>query len=123
MLDWLYAAQLWIALAIGVITLVLGLIGRVPSDWTVGGQAVIELGLLVQLVVSIVLVANGQHAVNDTAEFFAYLITALIIPLGAVFWALIDRKSKWSTVVLGVSGLTIAVMLVRMHQIWTGVYN
>jgi hypothetical protein len=123
MLDWLYAAQLWIALAIGVITLVLGLIGRVPSDWTVGGQAVIELGLLVQLVVSLVLVANGQHAVNDTAEFFAYLITALIIPLGAVFWALIDRKSKWSTVVLGVSGLTIAVMLVRMHQIWTGVYN
>jgi hypothetical protein len=123
MLDWLYAAQLWIALAIGVITLVLGLIGRVPSDWTVGGQAVIELGLLVQLVVSLVLVANGQHAVNDTAEFFAYLITALIIPLGAVFWALIDRKSKWSTVVLGVSGLTIALMLVRMHQIWTGVYN
>ena len=110
MLDWLYSAQLWIALAIGVITLALGLIGRVPSDWTVGGQAVIELGLLVQLVVSIVLVASGQHAVNDTAEFFAYLITALIIPLGAAFWALLDRKSKWSTVVLGVSGLTIAVM-------------
>jgi hypothetical protein len=123
MLDLLYSVQLWIALAIGVVTLVLGLIGRVPSDWTVGGQAVIELGLLVQLVVSSVLVATGQRAVNDTAEFFAYLITALIIPVGAVFWALIDRKSKWSTVVLGVSGLTIAVMLVRMHQIWTGVYN
>lgn len=123
MLDWLYSAQLWIALAIGVITLALGLVGRVPSDWTVGGQAVVELGLLVQLVVSIVLVVQGKHAVNDTAEFFAYLITALIIPLGAVFWALIDRKSKWSTVVLGVSALTIAVMLVRMHQIWTGVYN
>lgn len=123
MLDWLYTAQLWIALAIGVITLALGLVGRVPSDWTVGGQAVVELGLLVQLVVSIVLVVQGKHAVNDTAEFFAYLITALIIPLGAVFWALIDRKSKWSTVVLGVSALTIAVMLVRMHQIWTGVYN
>jgi hypothetical protein len=123
MLDWFYVAQLWIALAIGVITLALGLVGRVPSDWTVGGQAVVELGLLVQLVVSIVLVVEGKHAVNDTAEFFAYLITALIIPLGAVFWALIDRKSKWSTVVLGVSALTIAVMLVRMHQIWTGVYN
>lgn len=123
MLDWLYSVQLCIALAIGVITLVLGLVGRVPSDWTVGGQALVELGLLVQLVVSVVLVATGHRAVNDTAEFFAYLITALIIPLGAVFWALIDRKSKWSTVVLAVSGLTIAVMLVRMHQIWTGVYN
>lgn len=123
MLDWFYSIQLWVALAIGLVTLFLGLFGKAPSDLTVGGQAIIELGLVIQLVVSIVLVATGHQAVNDTAEFFAYLITALIIPLGAVFWALVDRKSKWSTVVLGVSALTIAVMLVRMHQIWTGVYN
>ena len=123
MLDWLYWVQLWPALAIGLVTLFLGLFGKPPSDVTVSGQAIVELGLVVQLVVSVVLVATGQQAVNDTVEFFAYLITALIIPLGAVLWALVDRKSKWSTVVLGVSALTIAVMLVRMHQIWTGVYN
>lgn len=123
MLEWFYLAQVWGSLAIGLLTVGLGLAGRVPSDWSVGGQALIELLLVLQLVLTIVLVTSGQHAVNDTVEFFAYLITALIVPLGAVFWALIDRKSKWSTVVLGVSALTIAVMLVRMHQIWTGVYN
>ena len=84
-------------------------------------RQVSELSLLVQLVVSIVLVAQGFQAKQDTVEFFAYLITALILPLGAVFWALLER-SKWSTVVLGVAALSIAVMLVRMHQIWTGVY-
>jgi hypothetical protein len=54
-------------------------------------------------------------------EFFAYLIVALLIPLGAAFWALIER-TRWSTVVIGVGALTVAVMLVRMNQIWTGTY-
>jgi hypothetical protein len=48
------------------------------------------------------------------------VITALLIPPAAVFWALIERNSRWSTVVLAVAALSIAVMLVRMHQIWTG---
>jgi hypothetical protein len=34
-----------------------------------------------------------------------------------VFWALIER-TRWSTVVLGVAGFAIAVMVVRMAQIW-----
>jgi hypothetical protein len=34
-----------------------------------------------------------------------------------VFWALIDR-TKWSTVILGVACLAIAVMVFRMNEIW-----
>ena len=119
--EQLYLVGLYLNLAIGVFCVFLGLIGRAPSGWSVLSLAVSELSLLVQLAVSIVLVAQGFQAKQDTVEFFAYLITALILPLGAVFWALLER-SKWSTVVLGVAALSIAVMLVRMHQIWTGVY-
>ena len=119
--EQLYLVGLYLNLAIGVFCVFLGLIGRAPSGWSVLSLAVSELSLLVQLVVSIVFVAQGFQAKQDTVEFFAYLITALILPLGAVFWALLER-SKWSTVVLGVAALSIAVMLVRMHQIWTGVY-
>jgi hypothetical protein len=32
-------------------------------------------------------------------------------------WALVDR-SKWSTVILGVASLAVAVMVYRMTQIW-----
>ena len=119
--EQLYLVGLYLNLAIGVFCVFLGLVGRAPSGWSVLSLAVSELSLLVQLAVSIVLVAQGFQAKQDTVEFFAYLITALILPLGAVFWALLER-SKWSTVVLGVAALSIAVMLVRMHQIWTGVY-
>jgi hypothetical protein len=121
MLDWLYSTQLAISTTAGLLCLLLGLIKRKPSLISLGSIALVELGLVVQLVASIVLVILGQRAKNDTIEFFAYLIVALMIPVGAAFWALIERN-RWSTVVLAVAGLTVAVMLVRMHQIWTGIY-
>jgi hypothetical protein len=57
----------------------------------------------------------------DTVEFFAYLLVAIMVPVGAGFWALVERN-RWSTVILGVAALTVAIMLVRMNQIWTGSY-
>ena len=120
MIEWAYQAQFVVALAVGLFCIILGLINRPPSWWSVGSVALVEALLLVQLVGSIVLVASGNQAKGDTVEYFGYIITALIVPPAAVGWAIIDR-SRWSTVVLGVSGLTIAVMLARMWQIWSGI--
>jgi hypothetical protein len=120
MIEWAYQAQFVVALAVGLFCIILGLINRPPSWWSVGSVALVEALLLVQLVWSIFLVASGNQAKGDTVEFFGYIITALIVPPAAVGWAIIDR-SRWSTVVLGVSGLTIAVMLARMWQIWSGI--
>ena len=120
MIEWAYQAQFALAMAVGLFCIILGLINRPPSWWSVGSVALVEALLLVQLVASIVLVASGNQAKGDTVEFFGYIITALIVPPAAVGWAIIDR-SRWSTVVLGVSGLTIAVMLARMWQIWSGI--
>jgi hypothetical protein len=121
MIDIYYQVTLYLNLAAGLFCLLLGFIGRAPSGWSVLSLGLSELSLLVQLVLSIALVAQGAQAKQDTVEYFAYLITALLVPVGAVLWALLER-SKWSTVVLGVAALAVAVMLVRMHQIWTGIY-
>jgi hypothetical protein len=120
MLEWGYQFQLAFATLVGVFALTLGIFKRPPSWWSVGAVALVEALLLVQLVVSIVLVVQGKQAVGDTVEFFGYIITALVVPPAAIAWAVIER-TRWSTLVLGVSGLTIAVMLVRMWQIWTGI--
>ena len=121
MISWLYSSQLVLAIAAGSLTLILGLSKRKPSGISIGSLAIVELGLLVQLIASIAMVISGERAKLDTVEFFAYLIVALMIPIGAAFWALIER-TRWSTVILGVGALTVAVMLVRMNQIWTGTY-
>ena len=119
MIDWLYSAELWVATASGLFLLFLGLIGRKPSGLSILLTAAVQLVLIVQLVTSIILVIQGARARGDTLEFFGYLIVALLIPAASAFWALIER-TKWSTVILGVGALTVAVMFVRMLQIWSG---
>jgi hypothetical protein len=119
MLELFFAIQAWGALVIGLALLGFGVAKRKPSLISLGAIGFVELGLIVQLISSIVLVAGGARAKGDTIEFFAYVLVAMIVPLGAAFWALIER-TRWSTFVLAVGSLTVAIMLVRMHQIWFG---
>lgn len=116
---WLLVAQQVIASAAGSLGLLLGMAKRKPSMISIGALALVELLLLIQFVVSVVLVAGGDRARTDTVEFFSYLVVALIVPIGAGFWALVER-TRWSTMVLGVAGFTVAIMLARMEQIWFG---
>lgn len=120
MVEWGYQLQAFLALIAGIFALLLGIFRRPPSWWTVGSVLVVEGLLVAQLGVSIAFVIQGQQAVGDTVEFFGYVITALIVPPAAIAWAVLER-TRFSTMVLGVANLTIAVMLVRMWQIWTGI--
>jgi len=115
-------ALTWIGIAIGlaggILCIVLGLAGRPPADLTLGATALLELYLVVQVVVAAVAPAAGNAPSGSALEFWVYLVTAVLIPPIAVFWALVERSSRWSTVVLGVACLAVVVMVYRMHQIW-----
>jgi hypothetical protein len=119
MLELFFQIEAWSSLAIGLILLGFGAAKRKPSLISLGGIAIVQLGLVTQLISAIILVTGGARAKGDTIEFFAYILVAFIVPIGAAFWALIER-TRWSTFVLGVGALTVAIMLVRMHQIWFG---
>jgi len=117
-IDWLTWVQLAVAISAGLLCLTLGLLGRKPTDLTMGATALVELLLIVQFVVAIVAPLAGNEATGSVLEFYTYLVSALLLPVAAAFWALIDR-SRWSTVILGVASLSVAVMVYRMLQIWT----
>ena len=118
MIEWFTWVQVAVAVVAGIVCFALGFAGRVPNDLTNGALALVELLLIVQLVVAIVAPAFGNEATGNLLEFYTYLVGALLIPPAAVFWALLER-SRWSTVVLGVAALAVAVMVYRMLQIWT----
>jgi hypothetical protein len=118
MIEWFTWVQVAVAVIAGVLCIALGFFGKKPSDLTLGSLAVVELLLVIQLVIAIVAPFTGNNAVGSSLEFYTYLISALLLPVAAGFWALVDR-SKWSTVILGVVALAIAVMVYRMQQIWT----
>lgn len=82
------------------------------------GGAVIEAGILVQMVVAGVLVATG-HQVPEAVTFWGYLVVALLVLPAAAVVAVIER-TRWSSVALILACATLAVMQLRVHQLWSG---
>jgi len=117
MIEWFTVIQVVVALAAGLLAIVLGLAGRKPNDLTMGATALVELLLIIQLVVAIVSPAVGNEPSGSLLEFYIYLISAVLLPIAGGFWALIER-SRWSTVILGAVCLAVAVMVYRMNAIW-----
>ena len=118
MILWFTIVQLVVAVVVGAVALILGLAGRRPSDLTVGGMALVLVLLLAQVVIAIVAPLAGNPPVGSALEYWVYLVSAVLIPPASVFWALIER-SRWSTVIMGVAALSVAVMVWRMQVIWT----
>ena len=118
MILWLTIVLIVAAAAAGVFCVALGLAGRRPSDYSVGSLALVELLLVVQVVVAIVAPFVGNPPTGDLLEYWVYLVSAVLLPIGAVLWALMER-SRWSTVILGVAAIAVAIMVWRMYAIWT----
>lgn len=118
MILWFTIVQLVVAVVVGAVALILGLADRRPSDLTVGGMALVLVLLLAQVVIAIVAPLAGNPPVGSALEYWVYLVSAVLIPPASVFWALIER-SRWSTVIMGVAALSVAVMVWRMQVIWT----
>jgi len=119
MISALFYVELALMLVVGLLNLILGLLGRLPSLLSLAAEAVAALTLMGQAAVTIYLLLNGQSSRASIIEFFGYLIVALAMLLGAAFWSVVER-TKYSTIVLGVVPLVVAVMLARMLQLWFG---
>lgn len=118
MIEWFALAQVAVAVVVGLVCVVLGLAGRRPSDLTVGGLGLVLLLLVAQVVIAIIAPLAGNPPTGSALEFWVYLVSAVLLPPAAVFWALIER-SRWSTVIMGIAALAVAVMVWRMQVIWT----
>ena len=116
--DSLYFTLSAVAIVAALITAGFGVAKRLPHIAGLVSLAAVELGLLVLLITSIVMAASSQVSQKvSLAEYFIYLAVALLVPVLAVFWALIERVF-WSNYVLAVGAFTVFVMLARMHILW-----
>ena len=118
MILWFTLAQIVVAVLAGLVCIIAGLAGRRPSDLTVGSLALLELMLIAQVVVAIIAPFVGNPPTGSALEFWVYLVSAALLPVAGAAWALLER-SRWSTVIMGIAALAVAVMVWRMHVIWT----
>ncbi len=117
MIEWFTTIAIIVCILAGLTALVLGGIGHQPDDYSVLPTAAVALVLIVQIVIGIVAPFVGNEPTGDLVEWWIYLVVALVLPVAAIVWALIDR-TRWATVVMGVASLAVAVMVFRMNQIW-----
>ncbi|GAA3700521.1 hypothetical protein GCM10022377_12230 [Zhihengliuella alba] len=106
--------------AVSVLVAVVATFARdYPDDIAILGVAAVELFLIVYGVTAGIRQAGGDPVSGELWEFWGYLLTALLIPVLAFWWAVTD-KTRWSNLVLAAVGATVFVMLFRMEQIWHG---
>lgn len=117
MIVWFGIAQIVLALLAALVCILEYFRKRGPNDYTLGATLLVGVLLIAQVVVGIVQPVAGNPVVGDPLEFWMYLIVALLIPFGAAFWALVDRR-RTANLVLVVVNFAVAVMLYRMMVIW-----
>lgn len=116
MIDGLAYVVIGLALAVGLAFCGLALLDRRPVTYLLGGVLLVELATVVQAVATVVLLLRGQRP-DEPATFAGYaLTTVLVAPLGGL-WAL-SEKTKWGTTAAGVACLTVAILTVRLRQVW-----
>ncbi|MFE9094582.1 hypothetical protein [Streptomyces sp. NPDC007264] len=89
------------------------------KDWHFIGMGVVTLLALVQLVVGIVQLARGEKPQQGTTIFVAYLLGAFACVPAAGFMSLAER-TRWGSVTAAAGGAVLAVLEVRLYDIWGG---
>ena len=116
MIDGLAYAVIAVSLLVGLATIGLALADRRPLTLLAYGLVLVEAAALIQVLVCIVQAVRGERP-DEAATFVGYALTSLLVPPVGAVWALSD-KSKWGTGAAGVAALVLAVLTVRMLQVW-----
>jgi uncharacterized membrane protein len=115
--DALAIGLVLLAAAYGVAALVLTALGRAPREYLVIVSAVLTVLVIVQVMIAIVALLAGERP-DEVGTFIGYLVVAVILlPLGTL-WALAER-SRWGIGVLAVACFALAVVVLRLVDIWS----
>jgi len=115
-IDWLTSVVQFAALGVAAWFLVLTLRKRPVIRWHLYLLAALEVIVLAQAITSIVQV-TGVSFSDETIMFVGYLATAALVVPAAGIWGTIDR-SHWGTAVVAGGCATVAVLVLRMDQVW-----
>ena len=129
MIAWFAGVQIAVALVGAVLAIILGLLGRKPSDLTMGPLVLVELLLIVQVVISIVAPLVGNQPSGSLLEYWARLDTQQVPPLkpGDVVTLVAEGIGSMSnTIVAGASPVPLGKARAtreRRHRNWAPVVS
>ena len=106
------------ALAWALWCLVSAAVGQAPTVRHRLGLVALEVLAVLQAVVAVVLlVVQGGRTGAGVAEVVGYLIASVIVlPIGAALAH--GERTRYGSVVLGIAGFTLAVLVLHTGQVW-----
>jgi hypothetical protein len=116
--DVLSTVIIVVALLLAAYALVTMLRNRAMDAGHLVALVVLEVLLVAQAVVGFVKL-SGDGGPDGPATFIGYLVGILLIPVAGAGWGLLER-TRWGSAVLIVAGIAVAVMVVRLGQLWDG---
>lgn len=87
------------------------------KDWHFIGMAVVTVLVLAQLVTGLVMLARGGKPDEGGVIFVAYLLGAFAAVPAAGMLSLTER-TKWGSVTVAAGAVVLAVLEVRLYDIW-----
>ncbi|MFC9298783.1 hypothetical protein ACFTWH_34285 [Streptomyces sp. NPDC057011] len=87
------------------------------KDWHFIGMAVVTVLVLAQLAVGLVQLARGEKPGQGTVLFVSYLLGAFAAVPAAGMLSLSER-TKWGSVTVAAGAVVLAVLEVRLYDIW-----
>ncbi|MEU9302304.1 hypothetical protein [Streptomyces sp. NPDC048269] len=87
------------------------------KDWHFIGMAVVTVLVLAQLVIGLVELGRGEKPDEGTVIFVAYLVGAFAAVPAAGMLSLTER-TKWGSVTVAAGAVVLAVLEVRLYDIW-----
>jgi len=107
-------AALVLAAALGV----LAFLDRSVPMWGLGGILLLELGLVVMAMWSVIAWIGGDGPAEPVVFFF-YLLSCLAIPPAMAWWGR-GEPGRWGSGVVAAASLILCVLVLRVSQVWTG---
>jgi len=106
-----------ICVVVAVWLVVLIVLDRLPGDLLYGVLALIEIGLVGQLVIGLTRVF-GDHGDLNVAAYVGYLVGSLLVLPIAFVWSAGER-TRSGTAVLLVGVIAVAFLFLRLQQLWS----
>jgi hypothetical protein len=118
MVDGLAITLIVVALLVAGFGGIMAILDRPPRLVQLAGLAIVEVVLVVQAAVAMAKVFTGDRP-DQLATFIGYLLTAILIPplAALVGWS---ERTRWGSTIVAIAGAIVAVMVVRLQQVWSG---
>ncbi len=116
MIGWLGTALIVGALLIAALAGISAVRRRGPDAATILAAIGTEILLVGQAVVAVVVSVDGQGA-DEPVLFFSYLVAVVMLLPVALLLARAE-PTRFGSLVIVVGGLVLAVLVVRLQQLW-----